>query len=290
MTTGLDRLSRLASAAAAFDADEQNSRLTTSKQAPLKQKSLYDYPKYYDLLFGSDWRPEFNFLRRCFADHAGRRVRRVFEPACGTGRLLVKLAEAGYRVSGNDLNAGAVAFCNARLVRRGFKPTALVGDMSDFRLRQPVDAAFNLINSFRHLASEAAAQSHLRCIARALAPGGLYVLGLHLTPRGRPECDYERWAARQGHLAATIEMRSLEVDRRRRQERVELTLDVYRPTGSMRLVERLAFRTYTAGQFEKLLAGERSLELVETYDFGYHRPVAVHQASEDVVFVLRKRA
>jgi SAM-dependent methyltransferase len=255
----------------------------------LNKKSLYDYPQYYDLLFASDWRAEFHFLRRCFVDHAGRRVRRVFEPACGTGRLLVKLAADGYRVSGNDLNARAVAFCNARLLRRGFRPTAVVGDMSDFRLPQPVDAAFNLINSFRHLASEAAAQAHLRCIARALAPGGLYVLGLHLTPRGRPECDYERWAARQGHLAATIEMRSLEVDRRRRKEHVEMTLDVYRPTGSMRLVEQVAFRTYTAGQFEKLLAGQRRLELVETYDFAYREPVSVHPASEDVVFVLRKR-
>jgi SAM-dependent methyltransferase len=256
----------------------------------LKQKSLYDYPKYYDLLFGSDWRSEFHFLRRCFANHARRRVRRVFEPACGTGRLLVKLADAGYRVLGNDLNRRTVDFCNQRLVRRGHKPSATVGDMSDFRLPQPVDAAFNLINSFRHLASEDAARGHLRCVAGALAPGGLYVLGLHLTPRGRPTCDFERWAARRGNLAATIEMRSLEVDRRRRQEHVRMTLDVYRPTGSMRLVEQLAFRTYTAAQFARLLADETALETVETYDFGYRRPVIVDRASEDIVFVLRKRA
>ena len=29
--------------------------------------SLYDYPKYYDLLFGSDWKAEFDFLEGCFA-------------------------------------------------------------------------------------------------------------------------------------------------------------------------------------------------------------------------------
>ena len=41
-------------------------------------------------------------------------MRRLFEPGCGTGRLLVKLAQAGYEVAGNDLNPKAVDYCNAR--------------------------------------------------------------------------------------------------------------------------------------------------------------------------------
>lgn len=32
--------------------------------------SIYDYPKYYDLLFGSDVAAEFRFLKDCFAKHA----------------------------------------------------------------------------------------------------------------------------------------------------------------------------------------------------------------------------
>ena len=68
---------------------------------------IYDYPKYYDVLFGSDWKAEFDFLEDCFERHTPRVVRRLFEPACGTGRLLMRLAEAGYEVSGNDLNAKA---------------------------------------------------------------------------------------------------------------------------------------------------------------------------------------
>ena len=125
---------------------------------------IYDFPKYYDLLFGADWRAEFDFLKACFRQHALRPVHRPFEPACGTGRLLAKFAKAGYEVSGNDLNAKAVEFCNARLVRQGFAPTAVVGDMTDFRLRRRVDAAFNTINSFRHLGSERTAEDHLRCV------------------------------------------------------------------------------------------------------------------------------
>ena len=106
---------------------------------------LYDFPRYYDLLFGSDWRAEFDFLLGAFELHAARKVRSLFEPACGTGRLLIHFAREGYRVAGNDLNARAVAFCNARLARNGFPASAVVGDMSRFTVTRPVDAAFNTV-------------------------------------------------------------------------------------------------------------------------------------------------
>ena len=253
--------------------------------------NLYDYPKYYDLLFGSDCKAEYDFLKACFAKHAARGVRRLFEPACGTGRLLVKLAKAGYEVSGNDLNPKAIEYCNARLRRYGFPPTAVVGDMADFRLRRGVDAAFNTINSFRHLQTEEEAESHLRCVAAALAEGGLYVLGLHLTPTLGKPCDEESWSAKRGHLGVASRMWSINVDRRRRRERVGMTLDVYTPGRQFRLADEFIFRTYTAGQFRRLLGRVARFELVETYDFVYEvdQAVCVDAATEDVVFVLRKK-
>jgi len=252
---------------------------------------IYDYPKYYDLLFGSDWRAEFGFLRACFDRHAQRKVRRLFEPACGTGRLLFQFARAGYEASGNDLNGKAVEFCNVRLVRHGFPPAAVVGDMADFRLKRKVDAAFNTINSFRHLAGEKEAASHLRCVAAALAKGGIYVLGLHLTPTVAPANDRESWSARRGHLVVNSQMWSIEVDRRRRRERVGFTFDVYTPKRQFRLHEELLFRTYTAAQFSRLLARVPELELVAAYDFTYRidEPICVDGSTEDAVFVLRRR-
>jgi SAM-dependent methyltransferase len=252
--------------------------------------NIYDYPKYYDLLFGSDWKAEFDFIQGCFRQYAARPVRRVFEPACGTGRLLIKLAQAGYDVAGVDLNSKAIAYCNARLVRYGYPPTAAVGDMADFRVRRKIDAAFNTINSFRHLSTEGQAESHLRSVARALAAGGIYLLGLHLTPtRGNP-CSEESWTSRRGHLGVASRMWSIRVDRRRRRERVGFTFDVHTPTRQFRLEDEFTFRTYTAGQFQRLLSRISELELVETYDFAYdlRQPVRIDGRTEDVVYVLRK--
>src|SRR5580698_8205490 len=132
---------------------------------------LYDYPKYYDLIFGSDWAAEFKFLKACFAKYAKRPVKRLFEPACSTGRLVIQFAKAGYEISGNDLNEKAIQYCNARLKRAGYPESAFVGDMADFKLKKKVDAAFNMINTFRHLPTAKAAESHFRCVAEALNKG-----------------------------------------------------------------------------------------------------------------------
>src|SRR4051812_16358660 len=128
---------------------------------------LYDFPKYYDLIFGSDWAAEFKFLEACFRLYSRKPVRRVFEPGCGTGRMLVRLGKAGYDISGLDLNSKAIAYCNERLQRHGLPAAGFVGDMAEFQLKQKADAAFNLINTFRHLPDDAAARNHFRCMADA---------------------------------------------------------------------------------------------------------------------------
>ena len=252
--------------------------------------NLYDYPRYYDLVFGSDWKAEFDFLRAVFDTHASGRVRRVFEPACGTGRLLFRMARAGYRVSGLDLNRRAVDYCNRRLVRHGLPGSTHVGDMADFQLARPVDAAFNTINSFRHLLTEEAARSHLRCVARSLRQGGIYVLGLHLTPTAGQPLDEERWSARRGHLAINTHLATYDLDLADRTERCRMVMDVYTPTERRQLVDDLVFRTYTAEQLQRLLATVPELQLIATYDFCYRidSPIEIAANTQDVVLILKR--
>jgi SAM-dependent methyltransferase len=253
--------------------------------------SLYDFPKYYDLVFGSDWKAEFDFLRQCFQRFVSGRTRRVFEPACGTGRLLYRLAQAGYRVSGLDLNPRAADYCNARLRRCGFAGTASVGDMSRFALQHQVDAAFNLINSFRHLRSEAAARSHLECIARALRPGGIYVLGLHLTPTASAPTEEESWSARRGHLGVNTRLWTVRRDLSRREERCKMTCEVYTPSRQLCIEDEIIFRTYDLRQIRRLLRSVPQLEVLGVYDFAYDldRPLLLDGAAEDTVLVLGRR-
>lgn len=255
------------------------------------QGDLYDYPSYYDLIFGSDWRAEFDFLTGCFERFVTGTVHRVFEPACGTGRLIYRLAEAGYEVSGNDLNVNAVKFCNQRLKRKGHPESATVGDMSAFTLKKKVDAGFNTINTFRHLLTEEQAVGHLECMAAALRKGGIYVLGLHLIPEQGERLEDEAWHARRGLLAVNTYMWSKGIDARKRYEYLGMKIDVYTPTKHIQIEDEMIYRTYSHRQLRSLLAKVPALECVATYDFAYDfkQPVLIDARTEDVVLVLRKK-
>ena len=265
------------------------------EQAPSLEtinESIYDHPKYYDLVFGADCAAEVKFFLGCGDRYLKGEPRRFLEPACGTGRLLYALARQGYQVAGLDLNPKAVAFCNARLRRHGFEETAFVADMADFRVRRRFDLAFNTINSFRHLRSEAAARAHLECVGRAVRVGGLYLLGIHLTPTAVPPSETESWSARRGHLAISTHMWTNAREPSRRIERFGIRFDVHSPSRSFRIVDELVLRSYTPAQMNRLIAASRCWEIVATYDFAYDLddPIEVGPATEDVVYVLRKRS
>ncbi len=254
-------------------------------------ESIYDHPKYYDLVFGSDCAAEVKFIVGCGKKYMRREPLRMFEPACGTGRLLYALAKRGYEVGGLDLNAAAVEFCNARFRRHGMPPPAFVADMSDFRVARRFDIAFNTINSFRHLSSEAAAKAHLRCMGKVVRAGGLYLLGVHLTPTQVEPSETESWSARRGHLSINTHMWTKRRNRKQRVERFGIRFDIHSPTRSFRIVDELVLRSYTPVQMDRLIRSSGCWESVGTYSFGYdlEDPIEVDAATEDVVYVLRRR-
>lgn len=257
----------------------------------LTSQNIYDYPRYYDLVFGSDWKAEFDFLTACFEEYVKGGAQRLFEPACGTGRLVYRLAKAGYDVGGLDLNPRAIAFCNERLRKHGLPETTFVADMTDFQLKRKVDAAFNTINSFRHLLTEKQATNHLKCIAAALRKGGIYVLGFHLTPSVGDTTDEESWSARRGQLCVNTHMQTTSRDLVAREERCAMTFDVYTPTGHQRLEDEIVFRIYTRKHVEQLLRRVPELELIAVHDFAYDLDyeTEIDDRTEDIVLILRKK-
>ncbi len=92
------------------------------------------------------------------------------------------MASRGFQLTGLDLNPNALAYCGKKLERKGLKAKLVVGDMTDFALSPPFDAAFNTLNTFRHLTTEDQAVRHLKLIAKHLKQGGIYVLAFHLLP------------------------------------------------------------------------------------------------------------
>ena len=251
----------------------------------------YEQPLYYDIIFDADTDSEADFLEAVHQRHAHSRGRRVLEPACGSGRLVAAMASRGYRVTGLDLSHAMLRFARQRLKQRKLAATLHHGDMSDFALPRRFDLAHCLVSSFKYLLTDAAARSHLRCVADALAPGGVYVLGVHLSEYDVHQRSRERWVASRDGVEVVCNIQSWPPDPRTRLEAVRSRLVATDAEGTTRRLEsHWNFRTYDAPQLARLLKQVPQLQHVATYGFDHdiNRPIEFAGDRLDHVLILRK--
>lgn len=268
---------------------DQTVGLVVGKRTP--DGNIYDFPKYFDLLFADETQREADFIQAACQRYATRPVKRLLEPGCGGGRLIVELARRGFQMVGFDRSQRALDYLRSELKRKKRTARISVGELSEFRLDRPVDAAYCTFNTFRHLLSEEAAASHLHAVARALQPGGIYILGFHLLPLDVDEECTERWSAQKGQTRVSCTLRVLSADRRSRLEQIRLSLLVRQKDHVWKMRTEFPLRMYTATQFRRLLKQVSELELCDVFDFWYEidSPLRFDDQITDSVFVLRKK-
>ena len=102
---------------------------------------------------------------------------RVFDLCCGWGRHTVRLAQRGYRVTGLDLSRYHLRLAKAEAKRAGVEVSLLHGDMREIpRSAGRFDAVINMFTSFGYFDDEADNQRVLDGVARALKPGGRFLI------------------------------------------------------------------------------------------------------------------
>ena len=251
----------------------------------------FNYPQYYDIAFQAHTLREADFIEAACRKYCPFVAGRFLEPACGSGRLITELAARGYQMIGFDLSRPALSYLRRRLARRLLQAEIFEAEMSNFRLARPVDAAYCTVNTFRHLLTEQAARGHLECVAGSLCPGGIYLLGLHLLPLDADPEDNARWTEWRGDTKVTVTLRMLRIDPRRRIENLRVRLLVRRGSKELRLRHEFQLRTYTTGQFRRLLSSVSSLELCNIYYSRYDigRQADLNDEMAYSVVVLRRR-
>lgn len=256
----------------------------------------YETPLYYDIVFSGDDATEGLFLLRLLELHgpplAPRARRRVLEPACGSGRMVLELARRGCDVTGFDLSAAMLEFARRRMRQARRRAELLEARMESFEVGTGFDLAHCMVNTFKYLLDESSARAHLERVARALRPGGLYAIGIHLTQYEDRRDNHERWVARRGPLEVTCNIHGSAPDRRTRLENVRSRLRVLENGREQRTETAWTFRTYDLRQFRALVSSVPAFEIAACYDFGYDttRPRTLPDDQLDTVFVLRKRA
>ncbi|MEZ6087639.1 MAG: class I SAM-dependent methyltransferase [Pirellulaceae bacterium] len=251
--------------------------------------SLYDNPQYYDIAFADETDAEADFIEQAWRRYGSGPTPSLLEPGCGSGRLIIELAKRGHTVTGFDISPPAVRYLQTLLRRRRLKADVFEADMTHFSLQRRFDLAYCTMNTFRHLLTDEAAVSHLRCIAEHLNPGGLYILGFHLIPPDAEEECIERWRGTRGKTSVCFTLRVLDFCRRKRIETLRISMLARTPRGELRDRTEFPLRLYKASQFKSLIAKIAGLELIEVFDFDYDldQPVDFDNQLADAVFIFR---
>jgi SAM-dependent methyltransferase len=230
----------------------------------------------YDLMPAYAARRDIEFYTCCARAAGGK----VLELGCGTGRVLIPLARAGFEVVGLDLSEHMLARCRARreaeaqVVRDRARLTQ--ADMRDFGLGEKFALITTPFRPFQHLLQIEDQLACLRCANGHLAPRGRLILDLF-----QPN---PLLLAGEQHMAETMDFADVPMPDggtftcshriagfhpSRQYNDVELIYDVRRPDGTTeRLVHAFPFRYFFSAEVQHLLArsGFRVVDVFGDFD------------------------
>ncbi|USS93838.1 class I SAM-dependent methyltransferase [Fructilactobacillus ixorae] len=135
------------------------------------------FATFYDQLFDNELYPKWaDYVRRWVQPPA-----RVLDLACGTGRLLVLLAQAGYQVTGVDLSAEMLALANQHLAEAETTVPLLQLNMLDLQELGEFDVVTCFDDSLCYLQDLTEVTQVLQTVADRLPVGGQFLFDV-ITP------------------------------------------------------------------------------------------------------------
>jgi SAM-dependent methyltransferase len=230
--------------------------------SPATSSRLYASPEVYDVAFGWDLTLETDFLESCWANLVEGPVRRILEPACGSGRILKALGDRGYDGLGYDRSPEMVAYASKKLAPVGGR--ALRGDMATFRPPGRFDAALNLVNSIGYLYEDSEVLGHLERVAGALRPGGIYVVQFNYAEEAPEAARFGPWENRSGDMTTSLTWEVLREDPLAKRSHQHCRIVARRGGEEIAIDEDHVLRLWTHEDVDRLLA-ESPFELLAVY-------------------------
>lgn len=149
---------------------------TAGRAAPRAEAPYTRIASFYDALMAHvDYDLWADFLRDIWRRHGVGELESVYDAACGTGRLLERLAEPGRRLAGSDLSPGMLAIARARL---GSRAELSRQDLRALEHGERFGLASCLYDSVNYLLEIGELEAALRRLGAIVRPGGLVVVDI----------------------------------------------------------------------------------------------------------------
>lgn len=216
----------------------------------------------------------------------------VLEVGCGTGRVLVPLARAGFDVVGVDVSPAMLALAAQRVAAAGpqSKVSLVRADARRLDLVERFNLAFVALNSLMHFVGDGDPEDALSAIHRHLRPTGLLVLALPNPEAtllgessGQLVHEWTRTAPDTGHQL--LKLRSQTIDSARQVLRLTFVYDDVAPDGTLRRTAiPFELRYFFPRELRLLL--EKSRFAIEDFYGGYELE-PFESDSEHMVVVAR---
>ena len=215
--------------------------------------------KYYDL--NPDPPKDISFYRSRISSADDR----LLELGCGTGRVLLPLAEICGYIQGLDLSEAMIAVCRKKLMAAGIpasKARVELGDISNFALNQEFDLILAAYRVLQNVETDTAVEGLFECVRHHLAPNGSCILNV-FNPKHDPDTLRREWCTDTEKLSWEVNIEGGRVkchERRPRMDPDKLVLYpelIYRCYQGKKLVDeavlKIAMRCYYPEEFVQLI-------------------------------------
>jgi SAM-dependent methyltransferase len=218
--------------------------------------SPFEAPAIYDWLFES-----LDFDRAFWLEVGRAAGGPVLDLACGTGRVLIPLLEAGVDADGVDLFPAMLERLREKAAAKGFTPLLMAADMRDFTMPRRYARVICAFNAFAHCDTIEDQLQALRCCREHLEPGGALVLhmsypgaSLRTGVDGEPVLEHEATHPENGHRLQLYDRRF--TDAVNQSQRSEMEVRELNARGAIVAAHRFATRQRWVYRYElELLLG-----------------------------------
>jgi SAM-dependent methyltransferase len=208
----------------------------------------------------------------------------LLDVGCGTGELSIRLAQAGFHVTGIDLSEDMLSVAQAKTCERGLSIPYFQQNMVEMEGLGPFDVITIFCDSLNYLESEEQVVETFQRVYNLLKPGGIFMFDVHSTYKMTEIFQHNTFAINEEEISYIWQCYEGNIPFSVEHDLSFFVLDA--KTGQYDRIDELHFqRTFPIEQYEDWLNAIEFNQIEITADFHMSKP---NDQSERIFFTAKK--